>query len=118
MESFNITHRVGNNSKKGERFYVILDGLTKQRAETLIALILAMQEHGGQTADKGIQEKTWKEVMRSMEEFDGVPALRLPSGATKEAAEDVLRNVRGTFQFLMEKSPNVLDNMGQRHEMN
>lgn len=115
MENFHTTHRVSNNPAKGERHYIVLDGLSKPNAETLIALILDIPKTGGKTAVKGIREETWREVIRSMEVFDGVPAFRLPSGATEADAKKVLSNVRDRFQLLMQTDQHMLDNMGQRH---
>ncbi len=117
-ENFTTTKRVGNNPEKGERHYIVLNGLTKPAAETLIALTLDVRETDGKTAVTGIQEKTWQKVMRSMEEFDGVPAFRLPSEATDADAEDVLHNIRDRFEFCMSIDPHMLESMGQRHTTN
>ncbi|TSD00231.1 MAG: hypothetical protein Greene101449_249 [Candidatus Peregrinibacteria bacterium Greene1014_49] len=104
MDNFHLAHRVGAQPEKGERFYLVLQGLTRQQAETLMALIVDVSATKGETVVKGISEKTWARIMNSMEEFDGIPAMRLPPLTSELEAEDALRSVQEKFKIIKYKS--------------
>lgn len=116
-QRFSIDRRTGQEAENGERYYLVFQGLSRARAETLVALVYEMNGAEGARPVTRISGETWAKIERSMEMIGDAPALRLPGGATESAAADALGKLEDRYMYLASEAPGILELLSQRHDL-